>query len=143
MLKEYVLFPAKTEIPLVETMLSSRFQPGMTESYMATDDNEHTCAITENNSASRWWAGKLANKTIVTHVEVTTSLSYEGDYSKTKHIYDYNRLLTHLPLDKMAANSQTIYSDAFSWMKIIIFWEKFHWSLFLRVQLTIIQHWFR
>ena len=51
--------------------------------------------------------------------------------------------LTHLPLDKMDAISQTIFSDAFSWMKKFDFWLKFHWSLFLRVQLTITQHWFR
>ena len=57
----------------------------------------------------------------------------------TKHTWD----LTHLPLDKMAAISQTLFSDAFSWMKSFVLWSKFHWSLFLRVQLTIIQHWFR
>ena len=38
---------------------------------------------------------------------------------------------------------QTTFSNAFSWMKIVIFQIKFHWSLFLRVQLTICQHWFR
>ena len=47
------------------------------------------------------------------------------------------------PLDKMAAISQTIFSDAFSWMKNFEFWLKFHWSLFPRAQLTISQHWFR
>ena len=52
-------------------------------------------------------------------------------------------LLTHVPPDKMAAISQTIFSDALSWMKSFVFWLKFHWSLFLRVQLTIFQHWFR
>ena len=52
-------------------------------------------------------------------------------------------ILTHLPLDKMAASSQTIFSDAFSWMKTFIFWSKFHWSLFLTVQFTITQYWFR
>ena len=41
---------------------------------------------------------------------------------------------------KMAAISQTIISDAFLWMKSFVFWLKFHWSLFPRVQLTIIQH---
>ena len=46
------------------------------------------------------------------------------------------RVLTHLPLDKMAAVSQTIFSDAWSWMKSFVFWLKFHWSLFLRVQLV-------
>ena len=40
--------------------------------------------------------------------------------------------LTHLPLDKMAAISQTIFSDVFSWMKSLIFWLKFHWSLFIK-----------
>ena len=28
-------------------------------------------------------------------------------------------------------------------MKTFVFWSEFHWSLFLRVQLTISQHWFR
>ena len=56
---------------------------------------------------------------------------------------NFNTDLTHLPLDKMAAISQTIYSDAFSRMKSFIFWLKFHWSLFLRVQMTITKHWFR
>ena len=54
-----------------------------------------------------------------------------------------NILLTHLPLDKMAAILQTIFSNAFSWMKSFVFWLTFHLSLFLRVQLVITQHWFR
>ena len=33
--------------------------------------------------------------------------------------------------------------DSFSWMKMCEFRLKFHWSLFLRVRLTIFQHWFR
>ena len=45
--------------------------------------------------------------------------------------------------DKMAAVSQTIFSNAFSWMKMYEFRLKFHWSSFLRFQLTIFQHWFR
>ena len=48
-----------------------------------------------------------------------------------------------LPLDKIAAISQTIFSDAFSWMKSFMSSLKSHWSLFLRVQLTISHHWFR
>ena len=52
------------------------------------------------------------------------------------HLGDLSFLSTHLHLDKMAAFSQTIFSDAFSWMKSFVFWLKFHWSLFLRVQLT-------
>ena len=51
--------------------------------------------------------------------------------------------LTHWGWDKMAAISQTTLSNPFSWMKIFEFRSKFHWSLFLRFQLTIFQHWFR
>ena len=39
--------------------------------------------------------------------------------------------------------SQTTLSNAFSWIKMLEFRLRFHWSLFLRVQLTIIQHCFR
>ena len=54
--------------------------------------------------------------------------------------------LTHISLYKMAAISQTIFLDAGSWVKRFVFWLfwlKFHWTLFLRIQLTITQHWFR
>ena len=51
--------------------------------------------------------------------------------------------LTHLGRDKMDAISQTITSSAFSCMKIFEFLLKFHWSLLVRVQLTIFDHWFR
>ena len=45
----------------------------------------------------------------------------------------------HGGLNKMADNLQTTFPNVFAWMKIIIFWftSKFHWSLFLRVSLTI------
>ena len=51
--------------------------------------------------------------------------------------------LTHWGRDRMAAISQTTFSIAFSWMKMYEFQLSFHWSLFLRVQLTIFKHWFR
>ena len=51
-------------------------------------------------------------------------------------------LLTHWGQDKMAASFQTTLSNAFSWMKMLEFRLKFHWSLFIRIQLTIFQHWF-
>ena len=47
------------------------------------------------------------------------------------------------PLNKMATILQKITLNAFSWMKSFVFWLKFHWSLFLGVQLTITEHWFR
>ena len=51
--------------------------------------------------------------------------------------------LTHWDRDKMDAISQTTISNAFSWMTMYEFWLRFHWTLFLGVQLTISQHWFR
>ena len=41
--------------------------------------------------------------------------------------------------DKTDAISQTTFSSAFSSMKMFEFRLKFHWNLFLRVQLTIVQ----
>ena len=52
-------------------------------------------------------------------------------------------MLTHWGQEKMAANFLTIFSNAFSRMKIYKFRLKFHWKLFPRVQLTIFQHCFR
>ena len=42
-------------------------------------------------------------------------------------------LLTHWGLRKMATNLQITFLKKFSWMKIVIFGLKFHWSLLLRV----------
>ena len=49
---------------------------------------------------------------------------------------------THWGRDKMVDFSQTTLSNAFSWMKILEFRLKLHWSLLLRVLFTIFQHWF-
>ena len=43
----------------------------------------------------------------------------------------------------IAAISQTTFSNAFSWVKMYEFRLGFHWSVFLRLELTIFQHWFR
>ena len=43
-------------------------------------------------------------------------------------------ILTHSGQDKMHAILQT----AFSWIRIFVFWFKFHWNLFARFQLAII-----
>ena len=53
------------------------------------------------------------------------------------------KYLTHWGRDKMAAIFQTTFSNAFSWMKMLKFLLRFHWSLFPRVQSTIFHHWFR
>ena len=57
--------------------------------------------------------------------------------------WDTNSTLTHWGRDKMDAISQTTSLSAFSWAKMFKLRLKFHWNLFLRVQLTIIQHCFR
>ena len=51
--------------------------------------------------------------------------------------------LTHWGRDKMDVISQTTFSSTFSWMKMFEFRLKVDWSLFLRVELTLLQHWFR
>ena len=50
---------------------------------------------------------------------------------------------THRGRDKMADFSQTTFSNAFSSMKMLTNWFKFHWNLFPCVHLTKSQHWFR
>ena len=52
-------------------------------------------------------------------------------------------LLTHWGRDEIDVISQTILSNAFSWMKMNKFRLRFYWSLFPGVQSTIFQHWFR
>ena len=54
-----------------------------------------------------------------------------------------SRWFTHWGRDNMDAISQTTFSSAFLWMKMLKFLLRFLWNLFLRVQLTIFQHWFR
>ena len=59
------------------------------------------------------------------------------------HTFPGFHVLKHWGRDKMAAIFQTTFSNRFSWMKMYDFRLTFHWSLFLGVQLTIFQHWFR
>ena len=51
--------------------------------------------------------------------------------------------LTHWGRDEMNDISQTTFSNVFSSTKMFEFRIKFHWSLFVRDQLTISQDWFR
>ena len=48
--------------------------------------------------------------------------------------------LTYWGQDKIEAILQTTYSNAFSWVKIFVFWFKLSWSLFAMVQFTINRH---
>ena len=51
---------------------------------------------------------------------------------------------THWRREKMTAIFQTTFSHAFSWMKMYEFWSKFHWSLFVWVDILTTNkfHWF-
>ena len=51
---------------------------------------------------------------------------------------DVPGILTHWGQSKMTAVFQTTFSNAFSWMKIVPFWWKFHWNLLPMVQSKII-----
>ena len=67
----------------------------------------------------------------------TRQISKGYEHSSTQYCrLRQDSTLTYLPLDKIAAISQTTFSNAFSWMKSFVFW-------FLKVQITIFQHWFR
>ena len=90
----------------------------------------------------RWWLVAWWHKAI-TWTSANLQSARSGDNHQRAMACASHQSLTHWGRDKMDAISQTPFSSAFSWMKIFEFRLKFHWSLFLRVQLTIFQHWFR
>ena len=65
-----------------------------------------------------------------------------GSCSDLWNMHDLNLIiweptaLTHWGRDKIDAILQTAFSNTISWMKMFEFRLKFHWSLFLKVQLT-------
>ena len=62
----------------------------------------------------------------------------------TNHIVQHMYVLQPLTHWGTIANILPMtFSNAFSCMKMCELWLKFHWSVFLRVQLTILLHWFR
>ena len=64
------------------------------------------------------------------------TLNYMGK-SITFYIF-----ITHF-LDEMAVIWKTTFFNAFLSMKSFVFWFKFHWSLFLKIELKISLHWSR
>ena len=84
---------------------------------------------------------------------------FQMDFHGEKCVYCYSNANAFIALDpvdnklvlvqglsparKIAAISHTTFTDAFSWMKMLEVGFKFHWNLFLMIQLTISQHWFR
>ena len=68
---------------------------------------------------------------------------YIANYYMPYHTKCTTHFLTHWGRDQMDAISQTTFSRAFSSLKMAVFELNFHWNMFVRVQLTIIEHWFR
>ena len=92
------------------------------------------------------WLSCLPNQ-LPTPIGVTMTLQSEWLRSKKEKFINTAKIcggsLTHWGRDKMATIFQTTFSNAFSSMKMFKFRLRFHWSGFLRVQLTILKHWFR
>ena len=85
--------------------------------------------------------GKLYIHRFITEVITYKAIIWQHKWDNAECSTSYQ--LTHWGRDKMDAISQTTSSSAFSWMKMFEFRLKCQWSLFLRAQLTIFQHWFR
>ena len=84
----------------------------------------------------------------ITYSATITSDGYRSDVQLTKDtsrgpVHWVKFILTHWGRDKMDAIFQTTFSNWYYWMKMYEFRLKFHWSLFLKFQLAIFQHWFR
>ena len=99
-----------------------------------------------------WWKKKICIPHIVSTMASDAQLLVLPGHQQPWYWHHYLRIfqhqqwmagLTHWGRDKMAAFSQTTFSNAFSSIKMFELRIKFHWSLFLMVQLTIFQHWFR
>ena len=54
--------------------------------------------------------------------------------------FENNLSLTHWGRDKIDDPLQMAFSNAFPWMKFVVFWLKFHWNYFPWVQLTTFQY---
>ena len=110
-------------------------------------------SVTPHTPYTAWLASKCCQKTLLIEMRqsifsrcaTTQNTQFKGILT-SRHLLNQlwlRQFLNHWGRDKMATVSQTTLSNAFSWMKMLEFRLRFHWSLFLRVQLTIIQHWFR
>ena len=89
-----------------------------------------------------WWPFRNSNYVLVQRNRCQERRVFRS-LSKLLNAIEVSTALTHWDRDKMADISQTTFSNAFSWMKMNEFRLRYHWNLFLRVQLTISQHCFR
>ena len=81
------------------------------------------------NSQNLWSCFKKSNYPLLASLFTT----WHGIYLTKHELIETRKKCHHFP-DEIF--------HAFPWMKMCEFRLKFHWILFLRVQLTILQHWF-
>ena len=119
-----------------------------------TDDTFHTNTFhtisqhpTEAVLHSFWWHSFIFKRWLSymswQSIYMTVKLCTCQIHSALQWCSKTRRFFNTLRPRKMTANFQTKVSNAFSSMKMYEFWLKFHWSLFLWVQLTVFHHWFR
>ena len=95
------------------------------------------CFLVPSHLLKQSWLDPQHFNEIIFKIRTFKKINWNLPSAKCQPFYSGLEVLTHLLLDKMTAISQTIFSDAFLWMKSFVFWLKFHWGLFLGVQLTI------
>ena len=100
--------------------------------------HESDCPVRETGRLSheldKWWMCVCVWLTVM-------GSFHKRFFTPNSNLIETYLTLTHWGRDKMADISQTIMqANAFSWMKILEFRLIFHWSLLLRVKLTIFQH---
>ena len=82
---------------------------------------------------------EAANDFLSTRPGLSETIRCVAPWSTLAQIMAYH-LLTHWGQDKMVDIFQMTFSNGLSSLKIVVFWFKFHWNMFPRAQLTIIQH---
>ena len=109
----------------------------------------------ENMITDGFPSQRASDAEIISHVKTSSCVTFQCKKVGSKFacchcVLESPRLhslqfssLTHWGRDKMAAISQMKLSNGFSLMNMYEFLIRFHWRLFLGVQLTIFQHWFR
>ena len=104
---------------------------------------EITKATLKNVSSAKWFFKNISSNFKARPVPADGLALLAAKASAGAVISKLQWHLTHLPLDKMATILQMTFSNAFLEWKCLIFLQKLHWSLFLRIQFTINQQWFR
>ena len=130
-------------------------------SMMTSSNGTNQCPVHVETRLIVFWDMELKRQQLITAFSDCLSLIYTKRWLTSPrnwgYIYcfvtmkatlittDQNMVLvlTHCGRDKMSAILQRTFSNVCSWMKMFGFRFKFHWILFLRVQLTIFNHWFR